>query len=325
MKSFRGSEKLPGRLLQNNGPPMTAMQSLSPSPLISLILVTMNRKEWAEDCLRSLETQTYRQAEIIVVDNASTDGTAARVQALFPGVRCFKLERNRGVAGARNYGVQKAHGEICVFLDDDAVLAGRDALEKVMAYFRSDSRLAGIAFKIVRPGNGREEYKSIPRADKKSIHEDYECSYFCGAGFAVRRSTFLETGMFWDPLFFIGEELDFGYRLLRRGYKILRVSCVSVIHAETPQARVPGKWIYYGTRSRFLVAVRNLPWMHVLSQILLWWGYFLIHAVWSRNLLYFFKGMKDALRDLPQALHTRERLDKETLLKLKKLSGRIYY
>jgi len=77
-------------------------------------------------------------------------------------------------------------------------------------------------------------------------------------------------------LFFVGEELDFSYRLVNGGYKIMHSSAISVIHYETQQARVPGKWICCGVRSRCWVAIRNLPWINVLSHTLLWWGYFFV-------------------------------------------------
>ena len=132
-------------------------------------------------------------------------------------------------------------------------------------------------------------------------------------------------GMFWESLFFIGEELDFSYRLINQGYEILRSSAISVIHYETPQARVPGKWIYYGAKSRCWLVARNLPWINVFSHTLLWWGYFLIAGIRNRHIIYFIKGIKDAIIGLPQAIRTRSCITKETVGKLKKLSGRIYY
>ena len=288
------------------------------SPLVSVILVSMNRKEMLESCLRSVQKQAFPDVEIIVVDNASGDGTGDMVRSLFPDVRYFYLSSNLGAAGGRNYGVRMSKGEFCVFLDDDAH-------NRVVSYFRSDNRLGCIAFRIVNPGDGCEKYKSIPKADKKIIHEDYECSYFCGAGFACRRSLFLDMGMFWKPLFFIGEELDSSYRLVNQGYKILRSSAISVIHYETPQARVRGKWIYYGARSQCWVAVRNLPWRYAVSHTLLWWGYLLIAGIRNRHIIYFVQGLKDAIIGLPEATLTRSCITKETVGKLKILSGRIYY
>jgi GT2 family glycosyltransferase len=294
-------------------------------PLVSVILLSMNRKELLKNCLRSVQTQTHRNVEIIVVDNASSDGTGDMVRDLFPDIRYYYLSKNLGVPGGRNHGIRMACGAFCVFLDDDAIFTDNNALSRVVSYFRSDDNLGCIAFRIVQPGDTCEEYKSIPRSDKKFISGDYECSYFCGAGFAVRRSLFLKVGVFWEPLFFIGEELDLSYRLMNEGCKIIRSYAISVIHYETPQARVNGKWIYYGIRSRFLVPIKNLPWINVFSHILLWTVYFLICAIRNRHIIYFIKGLKDALLDLPQALRARSCITGETVGKLKKLSGRIYY
>ena len=225
----------------------------------SVILITMNRKEILGKCLESIHLQKYDDYEIIVVDNASHDGTGDMVQRLFPDVRYFHSRNNLGVPGGRNYGLRMATGEICVFIDDDAIFADDKALGKIDAYFETDDRLGCLAFRIVQPNSSIDEYKGIPRADKKIINADYECSYFCGAGFACRRNVFAEVGEFWDELFFTGEELDFSYRLIDKGYKIVRSSAITVIHYEMPQGRVSGKWLYYGVRSRFWVAYRNLP------------------------------------------------------------------
>lgn len=295
------------------------------SPQISLILVTMNRKELLERCLRSVQRQTFLDMEIIVIDNASCDGTEDMVRNLFPDVRYYYLSTNLGPPGARNYGVQMSTAEICVFIDDDALFTDDDSLNRVFAYFSSDRRLGCLALRIVQPGDGCEEYKSIPRGDKKRIDADYECSYFCGAGFAIRRELFLKSGLFWEPLFYAGEELDLSYRLVHKGYKILRASNISVIHYETPQARVDGKWLYYGVRSRFWVAVRNLPWINVISHTFLWWGYYFIFAVRHRHPVYFVLGIKDAVLGFPEAVRSRVCISPKVIKKLKTLSGRVYY
>ena len=208
---------------------------------VSVIVVTMNRKDSLAACLKSLSNQTFQDMEIVVVDNASSDGTGEMVSRLFPDIRYCYLNSNLGVGGGRNHGVRIASGEICIFIDDDACFENNNAIEQAISYFSHNSRLGCLAFRIIRPEDGREEYKSIPRVDKKVIDEDYECSYFCGAGFACPRRIFLEVGMFWESLFFIGEELDLSYRLLDQGYMILRSSAILVIHYETPAGQSSGK------------------------------------------------------------------------------------
>ncbi|MBU1568577.1 MAG: glycosyltransferase family 2 protein [Proteobacteria bacterium] len=285
----------------------------------------MNRKEILERCLRSVRSQVYPNMEIIVVDNASCDGTGEMVQGMFPEARYFYLKSNLGPAGGRNCGVRNSRGEFCVFIDDDALIVGDDVLKQVVKYFRSDIRLGCIAFRIVDPMDGEEISNSIPRIDKKSIQKDYECSYFCGAGFACRRILFLEIGMFWEPLFYYVEELDFSYRLVSSGYRILRSSAISVSHEKTLQARVKGEYIYYGVRNRCWVAARNLPWIYVFSHIFLWCGYYFVSAVRSRHLFFFLRGIRDAIIGLSEVMKSRNCLSRGTMRKIKALSGRFYY
>lgn len=298
---------------------------LNHSPVLSVIVVSMNRKDMLERCLLKLSGQSLPDYEIIVVDNGSTDGTENLVRTRFPHARYERLETNLGPPGGRNCGVQAASSDLCVFLDDDAYFEDGHALARITERFANEPDLTVAAFRIVSPEDGREEYKSIPRSDKRRIDSDYECSYFCGAGFALRRGPFVEAGMFWERLFFTGEELDISFRLMNRGGRMIRMSAVSVVHDETPQARIPGRWIYYGTRSRLWIALRNLPWRFVVSHAVLWWGYYFVMAIKNRHPVFFVRGVMDALKGIGDVLPVRRPVSQSTIARLKTLSGRIYY
>jgi len=165
-----------------------------PLPLVSYIIITMNRSDELADCLANVREQDYPHKEIIVVDNGSTDDTREAVSNNFPEVRYIYLENNLGVSGGRNKGTVAAQGEICIFLDDDARFTDPAATAKAVEYFQNDTRLACLAFTIRNAFTGIEDYKAIPRIDKKQFDQDYPCTYFCGAGFALRRQVFLELG-----------------------------------------------------------------------------------------------------------------------------------
>ena len=89
-------------------------------PLISVILPTRNRARLLARAIRSVLAQTYRNLELIVVDDASTDNTA-EIVASFPDarVRYLRLEENRRAAAARNFGLEAARGDLISYLDDD--------------------------------------------------------------------------------------------------------------------------------------------------------------------------------------------------------------
>lgn len=294
-------------------------------PRISVIVLTMNRKDILARCLNSVFQQTFADREVIVVDNGSTDKTEEMLQSMFPDVRYFRLEKNAGVPVGRNHGVSNAGGEICLFIDDDAYFTDENALARVSSYFHTDDALGLIALSILTPDLGVEEYKSIPRVDKERINGDYECAYFCGAGFAVRRDLFVAAGQFWEPLFFLVEELDLSYRIMERGHRMVRAYNIAVVHDETPVNRVPGKWIYFGLRNRLWVAIRNLPWGYVATHLVLWSGYYVVMAAKHRQPGFFFRALRDMIAGFPAAVATRHRLSPGTILRLKQCSGRLYY
>jgi GT2 family glycosyltransferase len=291
-------------------------------PLVSYIVITRNRASELCDCLSSLREQDYPRKQLIVVDNGSEDDTAVMVSRRFPEVELILLDTNSGVGGGRNRGLRAARGEICICIDDDARLLDPLATHHTVAYFRDDPGLACLAFTILNAKTGAEDPKSIPRADKRSIGGDYLCSYFCGAGFALRRTVFLDLGMFWEKLVYIGEELDYSYRLLDRGYRLVHTSRITVYHCEVPQARPRGQWIYFNARNRCWVAVRNLPWLYGISTSLMWWVITSLIGLRSGHFGFFLRGFLDALRGLPMVINARSCMGKEAAQALKELSGR---
>ena len=296
-----------------------------PLPLVSYIIITKNRSDELVDCLANLRLQEYHHKEIIVVDNGSTDETAPTVTNNFPEVRYIRLEENLGVSGGRNRGTLAAQGEICIYIDDDARLTDPGATGRAVDYFKRDAQLACLAFTIINAFTDVEDYKAIPRVDKQRIDHDYECTYFCGAGFALRREIFLELGMFWEKYFYGCEELDYSYRLLDRGYNIIHTAAISVAHREIQQARPKGQWLYFNTRNRAWLAWKNLPWLYALSMTLLWWTQGYLIGMRDGLLSYFVRGAKDGLAGLPEIVRQRVRIGRDTIKSLRTNSGRFWY
>jgi GT2 family glycosyltransferase len=294
-------------------------------PLVSYIIISMNRSAELAECLANVRLQEYPHKEIIVVDNGSTDDTGHIVRNSFPEVRYIYLEKNLGVAGGRNKGTIAAQGDLCIFIDDDAHFVDPGATGKAVDYFLRDERLACLGFTIRNAFTGIEEYKAIPRVDKKSLDHDYQCAYFCGAGFALRRQVFLGLGMFWEGFFYGGEELDYSYRLLDQNYRIIHSAAIIISHREVQQARPKGQWIYFNARNRCWLAWRNLPWPHAVSMTLSWWGQTCFTSLRYGLFVYFMRGARDAVAGLPEVIQERQRISKDTVKLLKTLSGRRWY
>lgn len=305
--------------------PPAPLETVDPrAPKLSIIVITMNRSAELAQCLANLQRLDDPGREIIVVDNRSTDDTRAMVARDFPEVRLVPLGTNQGVSGGRNRGAEVARGEVCVFLDDDAEFLDQNALTRIERYFERDQRLACLGFTILDP-SGQEEAKSIPRVDKRPPSLDYPATYFCGAGFAVRRRPFIELGMFWEPLVYGGQELDLSYRILDQGYSILHSTEVRVLHKSSQTARPNGQWVYFNARDRGWVAARNLPWRYVVTTTCAWWAYTAWVAARRAQWRHFARGVWDACLGFPSAIRTRRRIGSATLRTLTSLSGRTYY
>jgi len=92
------------------------------SDKVSIVVPTRNRRNFLRQAMRSAHTQTFRDIELLVVDEASSDGTAEMMAAEFPAVRLIRNGQPRGPGGARNTGVAAADGDWILFLDDDDLL-----------------------------------------------------------------------------------------------------------------------------------------------------------------------------------------------------------
>lgn len=292
--------------------------------LVSYVVLTRDRRSEVIRCLGSLRRQQYPRKQIVVIDNGSSDGSAAAIRGEFPEARLIALETNRGVPGGRNLGAAGADGEICVFIDDDAWFADEGATRRMVRYFEKDPGLACLALKVCDPETGREDYRAIPRADKRVLQQDYPCAYFCGAGFALRRQALLDVGMFWEPLIYGGEEIDLSYRLLDRGYRLHRTAEVAVLHRESPAGRQAGQRSYFYARNRCWVALKNLPWPYAVTTTGLWWGYTLATSLGRGEAGLAARGIWDALRGMPRVLRERRPIRRDTVREVRKLSGRLW-
>lgn len=294
-------------------------------PFISYIVVTHNRRRFLDEALTSIYCQNVSNFEVIIVDNASTDGTDEYVKSHYPRSKYFRSATNLGVAGGRNFGVGKANGDIGIFIDDDAVFRSTNGTSTIVERFQKNPQLAVLSATIINQYTGQEERESIPHRQKLRQDVDYRCAYFCGCCFAVKLDSFREIGGFWDWLVYCGEELDFSYQLLERGQQIEHSAEVVVIHARTPQARPSGQYYYYYARNRPLIALRHLGVAQALSTACLWWLYLLPKAIVSNNVAYLARGIRDCLTHAMTIWRDATPVSRQTVADIKRLHGRIWY
>jgi len=212
---------------------------------VSVIIVNWNAGPALEACLGSIGPG---DAEVIVVDNASTDGSAAAARARFPAVRVVETGENLGFAAGANRGAEAARGEVLVFLNPDARLLDGALAALVEALLVAPG--AGIAGGALVDERGRWQpawarFAPIPhllldttlgRLGSRIRRRPYAVDWVYGTFMAVRRDLFRQLGGFDARYFLYGEDLDLCYRAGRLGLRTLHVPAARAMHAHNLSA-----------------------------------------------------------------------------------------
>ena len=237
-------------------------------PDVSIVVVTWNGRQYLDDCLRAIAAQQDVSAETILVDNASTDGTAEYVRAAFPWVRILRLAENRGFAGGNNAGAREATGTFLAILNNDtsadpgwlrALRAGVDLDARValvtsrIVYMHDPGTLDSAGDGLLRWGGAFKRLHGQPAAGAAESHEVFGV---CGAACLMPKAVFEELGGFDEDFFASHEDVDLSYRARLRGYRCRYVASAVVRHHGSATL---------GIVSRFAVfhGQRNLEWMYV--------------------------------------------------------------
>ncbi len=189
------------------------------STLVSAIIITYNRIDALQITLNKLMMQDYKNLEIIVVDNGSTDKTYDTISQKFPAIKLIISNKNVGVR-AFNLGLNEAIGDYILLLDDDSY-PDMGTLKEGVRTLSSDSKIAVAAFSIFN-----EKYKFSETENLAVINP----TYFLGCGALIRKSVVNRIGLY-DELYFIYcNEVDLSIQLLNEGYRIIYLKDNLVIH-----------------------------------------------------------------------------------------------
>lgn len=214
-----------------------------PKPLISFVLATYNRRAILLNTLRELTKNELPRGdyEIIVVDNASSDGTAEAVSQYADVV--VPMARNRGSC-AKAWGVDAARGPYTLFLDDDS-FPRRGSISRLLTYFENDPRLAAAGFRVHLP-DGNEECSALPGIP-------------VGCGVAFRTAVLRAVGGLDRTFFMQAEEYDLAFRLAGAGWTVKVFDDLHVEHLKTATARRSERITYFDIRNNLRVIARYLP------------------------------------------------------------------
>jgi len=226
---------------------------------VTVLITTRNRRDELRRAVASALEQSCA-AEVIVVDDASTDGSPDLVEREFPQVALHRSPAARGLIVQRNRGVGLASAPIVVIIDDDAVLASKQTLDQTLRDF-DDPRIGAVAIPHVDV-----TVRSTPRVNAPAGDGIFLTSEFTGTATAVRREVFRAVGGFRESFFHQGEERDFCLRMLEAGW-VVRAGRADPIHHYLSPARDLRRMDLYGRRNAVLCAWYNEPLPDALVRI----------------------------------------------------------
>jgi GT2 family glycosyltransferase len=217
-----------------------------------VVLTTGRRPAELAAALDSLLRQRGVETEIAVVGNGWEPA------GLPGGVRGVGLPEDVGVAGGRNAGVPAVGGDLLFFLDDDARLAGDDALARVQARFAADPRLGLLQLRVDASDGGRRPRDWVPRLRVGDPERSSEVTAVWEGAVAARRAVFEQVGGWPAPLSVPHEGVDLAWRVMDAGYRVMYAGDVAALHrAYAPAAHDYSA--YQGARNRVWIARRHLP------------------------------------------------------------------
>ncbi len=218
-------------------------------PFVSIIVLNYNGKHFLKKCFDSVRKLNYprNRYEVIMGDNASTDGSVEYVKKYYPWIRIVQFDKNYGFCKPNNVCARKARGTYLAFLNNDTyvdknwliemvkgVLSEKDVVSVACKIFfatikENGKNLINSAGGLFSPGGGGI-YDGLMEEDSEKYSKRRYTRFGCGAGVLVEKKFFLSIGGFDEYYFFGTEEVDIGFRAWSMGHKILYIPSAIMYH-----------------------------------------------------------------------------------------------
>jgi GT2 family glycosyltransferase len=242
---------------------------------LSIIIVSWNTKEYLLRCVESIfQAGAIDQAEVIIVDNGSREGSGDDVKGTSPFIRLIQNDRNLGFAKAVNQALQKASGRYVLLLNPDTQVKG-GTIERLVAFMDAHSDAGAAGGQLLNSDGSKQNSianfpslttellnKSLLRwlfpkkfpGKERSYSGPVEVDSVIGACMVVRRDAIKQVGLLDEDYFLFFEETDWCYRMKKAGWKIYHIPQIEVYHFQGKSAEKEKKKArveYYCSRYRF--------------------------------------------------------------------------
>ncbi|HID63003.1 MAG TPA: glycosyltransferase family 2 protein [Anaerolineae bacterium] len=215
---------------------------------LSVIIVSWNTRDLLRDCLRSLQAHKPNPAEVIVIDNASSDGSPDMVAREFPDVRLIRNTKNVGFARANNQGIKVSHGQYIALLNSD-IRTTAGALKTLVAFMAETPAAGACGPCLLQPDGHPQPYAFgkdptllylLHRGLQQVLFRRYlhdwatdavqEVDWISGACLMVRREVIDQVGLLDEHFFMYFEDNDWCLRIRKAGWKVYYNPHAEIIH-----------------------------------------------------------------------------------------------
>jgi len=235
---------------------------MSENPLVSVIVLNYNAGELLLNCIESIKKSAYKNLEIIVVDNISTDKSQKICKEKYPDIKLIQNDENFGYCEGNNIGIREAEGDYIIILNPDTIVESNWIEELISAYNKFGEGLyqpkhlslnektvymsAGNMLNIFGFGYAREKGNK----DENQFNKIEEIGYASGTCLFTSSAVLKKVGLF-DPFIFLyHDDLDLGWRASQLGIKSYYVPTSLIYHAESYSLKWNAEKFYWLERNR---------------------------------------------------------------------------
>jgi GT2 family glycosyltransferase len=260
----------------------------APTPKVSIILLNLNGYEDTRDCLESLRQVEHANFEIILVDNGSSDDSAARLRTEFPEIRLISTQENQGFSGGNNLGIRDAlerGTDYILLLNNDTIVDSHFLAHLVTAgemeseigilgpkifYASEPERIWFAGGELDYVGGGcRHRGKGQFDSDDKFSRSE-ETAFISGCAMLVKAWVFQRLGLLDEKLFIYWEDMDFCMRARKAGCRCFFVPEAKIWHKVSRTCGVQSRFtLYLSTRNQLNWVTEHVPYPYKLCALFL--------------------------------------------------------
>jgi GT2 family glycosyltransferase len=285
------------------------------APAVTALILNWNNYEDTVDCLNSLNTLSYENLNLLVIDNGSTDGSAEQINKEFPNIEMITHQENRGFAGGLNPGITEAldsGAEYVWIINNDTTYPDSNILSRLVETITSDSDV-GIVSPLIRKYPATTENwfqrgfiddrsraaghqtgsRSLTdlRFDKTPV-SSYRDGHLIENDFVplccalISRETIEQAGPLCEDYFLYYEDVDYCRRATQTGYRVLTDTRTEAYHRVKGSSDGDATATYYEIRNRIIFAQRHssigvMFWLFIFWYLWLYWGYYTVNRDWG--------------------------------------------